>query len=231
MDRAPLAILKHPTLKQRSFHRKNFMKRSMFAACGGVLALTLAFLTVAPAHAQTTLGVRGGFSGASIDVDGAGDLFDDSNRTGFVGGVFLDWGGSNLFGFQVGAQYTQKGAEIDVGNVIEDLTLDYFEIPAVVKLGIPLGALKPSVFAGASLGFNTGCDLDGGDCDDATSTEWAGIFGADVAFYLGGLSLWVDGRYHYGLSEVSDISAGAQFDELKNRAWAFQAGLGFPLGG
>ena len=208
------------------------MMRAKYVVSGLMTGVALLAFSAPALQAQTTLGVRGGVSGASIDVSEASELVDKSNRTGFTGGVFFDWGGSGLFGFQVAAQYTQKGSELDLGDTVEDLNLSYLEIPAVLKLGIPLGFVKPSVFGGVGLGFNTGCDVGGDDCgDEVKSTEWAGVFGADAAFYLGAFSLWADIRYHYGLNDVSDVADGADFDELKNRAWSFQAGLGFPLGG
>lgn len=196
----------------------------------GCLAAAALLAVSTPAlQGQTMFGVRGGVSVSSIDSD-LGDTFDDGNRTGFAGGVFLDFGGSSPLGLQVGAQYSQKGAEFDLGDTVEDLTLNYLEIPAVVKLGIPLGIMKPSVLGGVALGFRTGCgDAGAFDCDEeVTSTEWAGLMGADVAFYLGGLTLFVDGRYHFGLNDISDA---ADVGELKNRAWTFQGGLAFPLGG
>jgi len=192
-----------------------------------VAALALAIFA-APSAAQTTLGVRGGVSVASASFDS--ETFDDSNRTGFVGGVFLDFGGSDLFGFQVGAQYSQKGAEFDAGATVEDFTLNYLEIPAVLKVGLPLGGLKPSIFAGAALGFNTSCESGGGgDCDDqVTSTEFSGVVGADLAIYLSGISLWADARYNVGLNDIAD---GDAFGDFKNRAFNLTAGIGFRLGG
>jgi hypothetical protein len=193
------------------------------------VGLSLLALTTLPAQAQTTLGVRGGVSVSSVDLD-LGETFDDSNRTGFEGGVFLDFGRSSPLGFQIGAQYAQKGAELEFGDVVEDLSLNYLEIPAVVKLGIPLGGLKPSVLGGVAMGFNTGCEGFGrDDCsENITSTNFSGLLGADVVIDLGGLSLWADGRFHFGLNDIADA---VEVDELKTRAWALQAGLGFPLGG
>jgi len=193
----------------------------------GLLVVSLSATSVS---AQTTFGVRGGVSVSSIDAD-FGETFDDSNRTGFVGGVFLDFGmGNSPLGYQIGAQYSQKGAELDFQDAVEDLDLAYLEIPAVVKLGLPLPAIRPSVFGGVGIGFNTSCEFEtGGDCDDqVTSTEFSGILGADVQLDLGGLNLFVDGRYHFGLNDIADA---ADINELKNRAWQLQAGLGFPLGG
>jgi hypothetical protein len=199
------------------------------------LVALLTTLAVAPAavQAQTTLGARGGVtvSHASLDLDAT---FARDNRTGFAGGAFFDWNSGGLLGFQLAAEYVQKGVDLDFGATVNELTLDYLEIPAVVKLGLPLGSLRPSAFGGVSLGFNTGCDVGGEavadpDCgNEVSGTEWSGVFGADLAWYLGAFSLWVDTRYYVGLSDISD---GEAFNDLKNRAWNLTAGLGFTLGG
>jgi hypothetical protein len=207
------------------------MNTSGFMVASSLVGLAVFAIAGQSAEAQTTLGARGGVSVSSASLD-VSETFDKSNRTGFVGGVFLDVGGSSPLGFQVGAQYSQKGAELDFGDVIEEFDVGYLEIPAVVKLGLPLGVLKPSVFGGAALGFNTTCDayVDDEDlCDEFSKIEFSGVFGADLAIYLSSVSLWVDGRYHVGLN---DISGDLDFiDDLKNRAWTFQAGIGFSLGG
>lgn len=200
-------------------------------AHGVVTALALLALAVPGLSAQTTFGLRGGVTVSSVELD-LGETFDDSNRTGFTGGVFVDFAGSGLLGLQLGAQYTQKGAELEIDDVVDDLTLNYLEIPAVLKLGIPLGGLKPSLLGGVALGFQASCDAAEAweaDCEeDVKSVEWSGVLGADVVLHLGGPSLWVDGRYHFGLNDLSDA---VEIDELKTRAWMLQAGLGFPLGG
>jgi hypothetical protein len=208
------------------------MMRMKYGVSGLMAGLALLAFSAPAVQAQTTLGVRGGVSVSSASLD-VSDTFDKSNRTGFVGGVFLDWGRSSLFGFQVGANYAQKGAELDLGDTVDNLNLAYLEIPAVLKVGIPLGIVKPSVFGGVALGFNTSCDeyvINGSDiCDEFSSTEWSGVFGADAGFYLGSLSLWIDARYNVGLN---DISGDFEFvDDLKNRAWNITGGVGFALGG
>lgn len=192
--------------------------------------VALAALALVTTHAQaqhgTELGVRGGVSVASVSGDFS-DTFDKSNTTGFAGGVFVNWDWG-ILGAQVAGQYTQKGSELDVGETVESLSLDYFEIPAVIKAGIPLGIVKPSVFGGVGLGFNTGCDSNGEDCgDNVKSTSWTGIAGADVAFYLGSISLWVDGRYNFDLSDINN--ADDVVGDLKNRNWTFQGGVAFAL--
>jgi len=172
------------------------------------------------------LGVRGGVSVAQVSGD-IENVLDKGNRTGFAGGLFLNYD-MGILGFQVAGQYTQKGADLDVGQTVEEFSLNYVEIPAVIKAGIPLGIIKPSVFGGVGLGFNTGCDSNGADCgDDVKSTEWMGIAGADVAIYVGSISLWVDGRYNFDLSDIND--AADVVGDLKNRNWTFQGGVAFAL--
>jgi len=203
--------------------------RIVRAGGAALLGVLLAAGSAAPARAQgLTLGFRGGVSVASASLD-VGQTFDKTNRTGFAGGVFLNLD-AGMLGFQVGAEYVQKGVDLDIANTVSQLSLNYVEIPAVLKLGIPLGLVKPSVFGGVGLGLNAGCDNSGADCaDQVKSTDFSGIAGADVALYLGGISLWADARYHFGLSNINEPSAVVQ--DLKNRNWTLQAGIGFTLGG
>ncbi len=194
----------------------------------GVLGLVAAG---APARVEAQSGVDFGFrGGVSVATASIGsETFDKSNRTGFAGGVFLDYE-AGVIGFQAGAQYMKKGVDLDLGSVVHEFDLAYLEIPAVLKVGIPLGVLKPSVFGGVGFGFNTGCDNGGVDCaDQVKGTELSGIAGADLALYLGSASLWADARYHFGLQDVADASAVVS--DLKNRSWTLQAGIGFHLGG
>ncbi|MCJ7627292.1 MAG: PorT family protein, partial [Longimicrobiales bacterium] len=208
---------------------RSWSMRTTRLALAALTALLLP--TVAPALAEAQeglqLGFRGGVSVASASVH-LQETFSKSNRTGFAGGIFLNYDAS-VFGFQIGGQYTQKGVDLDLGNVVNNFSLSYVEFPAVIKLGIPLGAIKPSVFGGAALGFKTGCDSNGNDCgDEFKGTDFLGIAGADLAIYLGSISLWMDGRYHFGLTNIS--KTGDVVGDLKNRNWTLQAGIGFKLG-
>ena len=195
----------------------------VFVRFGLAVIVTLG-LVATQAQAQTTIGFRGGATVASASVD-ISETFSQENRTGFTGGGFLDFNGG-ILGLQVGAQYTTKGTKLNVGDEIDDLTLSNLEIPAVVKVGLPLPLLKPSVFGGAGMSFVMSCDNNDVDCkDEVKSTEWEGITGADLAIYLGGVSLWVDGRYHFGFSKIGDTADIVS--DLKNKHWAFQGGVGF----
>jgi hypothetical protein len=201
------------------------MRYLVRSAAVAVAALALV-TTQAQAQHGTELGVRGGVSVAEVSGD-LTTVLGEGNRTGFAGGVFVNWDWG-ILGAQVAGQYTQKGSKLDIANTVQEFSLNYIEIPAVIKAGIPLGIIKPSAFAGVGLGFNTGCDSNGEDCgDNVKGTSWTGIAGVDVAFYLGSISLWVDGRYNFDLSDIND--AEDVVGDLKNRNWTFQGGVAFAL--
>jgi hypothetical protein len=196
--------------------------RSLCSALFGMLLLAGA---ASPGDAQQglELGFRGGTSVASASVEADATVY-TSSRTGLTGGVFLNLH-EGLLGVEVGAQYTQKGVGLEINNEFSHRDLTYVEFPAVVKLGMPVGVLKPSVFGGGGLGFAIECDAgEGVNCsEDIKGTEWTAIAGADVALYLGTVSLWADGRYHFGLTDVT--AGGETVTSLKNRNWTFQVGI------
>ncbi|UCF20283.1 MAG: PorT family protein [Gemmatimonadota bacterium] len=198
------------------------LTRSTAAALIGLALLA----SQANAQQGLRLGVRGGVTVATASAD-VEETLSTNNRTGFSGGVFLNYD-IGILGFQVAGQYTQKGVELDFEDAVSDISLDYLEIPAVIKAGLPLGIIKPSLLGGVAFSFNTKCDDSGDDCgDEVKSTDVLGIAGADVAIYLGSISVWADGRYHFGLSNVNE--AEDLVGDLKNRNWTFQAGLAFGL--
>lgn len=195
-----------------------------------LLALTLSFVFVGTAQAQAMFdrawGAKAGVSvaSASTDID---DTFSKSNQTGFAGGLFIHnyWG---LFGGQLEASYIQKGVKQDfLGSSEVSTKLDYIELAALLKLGLPLGIVRPGLFGGIGFDILLSCDESGFDCkDDAKSTDWVGIIGGDVIVYFGSFNVFGDGRYNIGLSEVSDVSDLS----YKNQGWTFQAGVGFEIG-
>jgi hypothetical protein len=197
-----------------------------------LLALTLSFVYVGTAQAQAMFdkawGAKAGVSVSSASLDAIGETFDKSNQTGFAGGLFIHnyWG---LFGGQLEGSYIQKGVKGGSSSTIGDeaTKLDYIELAALLKLGLPLGIVRPGLFGGIGFDILLSCDAGGIDCkDESKSTDWVGIIGGDVIVYFGSFNIFGDGRYNIGLSNVTDIS---DF-EYKNQGWTFQAGVGFEIG-
>ena len=173
------------------------------------------------ALAAATLGARLGVSiaKASLDVQ---QSFETANRTGFTGTVFLDTG-TGVLSLQPEVSYIQKGAKnATTGAVIK---LDYVELAALLKAGLPLPAIQPHVFAGIGADFSTDNNVTVGNIDFSTKkADWTVPIGVDVKVAVGSLAICADARYAIGLTDISKGSANVR--NLKTRAWIVSAGVG-----
>jgi len=180
-----------------------------------VIISTFSMVSTSHAQVQKTLGIRGGVSVASADIEDIDGTFDQDNRTGFAGTLFFNAG---------------KGILSGESNQTE---LTYLEAALLLKAGLPLGIARAGIFGGIGADFEMDCKVVEGSqsesCSDlgldTKSPDWNALFGIDLAVYLGGISLWGDGRYAVGLSDIADIEDVS----YKNRAWIFSAGVGFAL--
>jgi hypothetical protein len=207
---------------------------------GFALFIGSVLLLPVQAEAQTVIGVKGGIGISDLSVEGD-DSF--SSRTAFVGGGFATIGLGETFFVQPEVLYALKGAKSDIDGVDATIALDYIEIPLLVgaQFGLGSSSVVPRVFAGPSVAFETGCKLSGTesgvsvelDCSDfellTNSVDFGLVFGAGLGIPLGSVELVIDGRYDLGLTNIND----SEFDDesVKNRAWQFMAGVGFPVGG
>lgn len=194
------------------------------------LALLLIGAAAPNLHAQSTFGARIGTSVATLDTD-AESILDEDNRSGPVFGVFYSRG-LGLFGYQVEVLHTKRGTELADGR---SLDLAYVQIPALLKVGLPAGVLRPGLFGGVALAVKVDCEVvdDGSaSCSDVGGFEvddldLNAVVGADLRVPLAAVSLWADGRYYVGLSDVGEFEA--ILDDVKNRSWELTAGVGIPL--
>jgi hypothetical protein len=208
------------------------------------MAIPLALLAVTPLQAQDiALGFKGGINIAEQNLSAGGVSLNFENRTGFVGGAFATIGlGTTLF-LQPEALYSSKGFKIDVSDIIDgdaeaSVKLDYLEIPVLIgaRFDIADSPLRPSIYAGPSVGFKLSCNASGSvegvteteDCSDGYESVDFGLdFGASLALELSSFDLIFDGRYALGLTNTAKDATGDE--SLKNRAWQFMVGFGFPL--
>ncbi len=189
-----------------------------------ILACSLALCAVFANSAQAvgTLGARFGASIAKASLDNVQQNFDSANRTGFAGTVFLDLG-LGLFSLQPEASYIQKGAkDATTGTVIK---LDYIELAALIKAGLPLPTIQPHVFVGLGADYATKNDFTVSNIDFSTkNADWTVPIGVDLKLALGKMALYADARYAIGLTDVSKGTGNVT--NLKNRAWILSAGIG-----
>lgn len=197
------------------------------------LLLAALVLAAAPfASSQVTFGVKGGlnttfFSGPSSDgLD---------PKLGAVGGITTRFDVNPGFGIGAEVLYSQKGARDEV--VDETYSFDYIEIPAYVRLAVPIGELLDG---GVTLGGYAGIPVRTSVTDRDTDIDANLDYGALIGVDLGAGPYYVEGRYSLGLAQVSDspqfgrilLSGSDGFQngdlaDLKNQAVSFTFGVRF----
>jgi len=219
-----------------------------------LLVVLLALFIALPASAQVKLGVIGGLNIANLngkDVDG--EKIDFSSRTAFgVGGV-LDVGLSENISLRFEPMYLQKSAEFtdtdpDLGTATFAFKGAYLEVPALLKIALGTSSTRPYLMVGPSIGVNLSSKLKFSasgisaeiDAKEITkSTDLGLAFGAGVSFPVGASSIFVEGRYALGLTDIAregtlefmgeEIVSGDA--EVKTRGVQIMGGVTFPLGG
>lgn len=187
----------------------------------GVAIVTALALGAAPAaHAQSGLGIKGGF--AYSDVSNAGALPGNlHSRTGYAIGLGYEGGGP--LGLGVEALYAQRG--LSGGAAGEARELNYIDVPLYLRLSAPSPALTPFAYAGPQASFEMRCSAGGAPCPNTgrPKTTYAGVIGAGVRL-AGGLT--VEGRYVYGLTDLK-LSTVSTSTSYQTRSFMILLGFGF----
>jgi len=160
-------------------------------------------------ESMLSFGIRTGFNFSHLNVsyeDRYGSSEGSYNSTpGFQFGFVLDIGGSNVFHFQPGVMYIQKGAEDDSGS---PMTSHYIEIPLLLSLKFSAFRINAGPYFGLcveapeyisrdfDIGINVGSGFDIG------------------MFYIGMF-------YEHGFSHVSGVSNY----KFYNRTLGFNLGV------
>jgi hypothetical protein len=200
---------------------------------------------VAVAAQANAAGMYGGIK-AGANFANMSDLDNTSMRTGFQGGLFIGKDISPEFGFRVEGLWVQKGVTYDqtfdpgTGPVTVEVKakFDYIEFPLlfVYNLGGGESSLGFNLFAGPTLGFNVGANLEAEGFgeqdikDETESFEFGAAIGAGLAKKMAsGKSIGVDVRYSLGATSVAkDVQSGDP--DPKNRGIGVMAFFQVPLG-
>ena len=214
-----------------------------------IVASLLPLLIAAPLMGQTTLGLRGGLSRATVsDVEGASD---QDARQGVVAGLDIAFPLGSTVELRIGGAYAQKGTSSSVDLASEGFAgvgsatveADWVQASALARFGTPRnGGMSVGLLVGpwaasllscdASLSVNAGAlgsVSESTSCDDATKSIDYGIAaGAGLEMAVSdGLRLGVDLIYSLGLVNIDDTS----MEDIKTRHLALQAGIVIPFGG
>lgn len=167
-------------------------------------------------------GFKGGLSTSNMRADPQ-ELEDSGSLRGYAFGIWWGMPLWNRMTFQTEALFSMKGDSESAGGYTASTHLSYIDIPLLAKFGfLPDSPVRPSLFAGPSLGFNvsahSGLEGEGGEVDmdvkDQVGTFDLGlVIGGGVDFGRGGRTYGVDVRYSKGLRDVAESENGSAHNE------------------
>ena len=207
-----------------------------------IMAIVLLFVASLTAEAGiVTFGLKGGLNYANVTVSPVlPDMPGFKTLQGLTGGVFLCLNFGPI-GIQPEFLYARRGTKFDVPIDSDIYTaeyrLDYLEGILLLKWNVlPLGPVRPVIFAGPSYGslskatavlFDpSGNQVESEDAKDLfKSSEFAAVFGGGVEFKLPFLKFCLEGRYHLGLSNIAET--GMEVDSIKNKGYSVMLGITF----
>jgi opacity protein-like surface antigen len=195
------------------------------------LILVLAVLFCASTvMGQIQLGVVAGVNMANISVSDAED--DDvsyKTQMGFAAGAVASFAINEMFAIQAEPAYIQKGSKLELGDLSSKLKLGYIEIPVLAKVSFGQANAKPYILAGPALGILLSAKEEDVDIKELLKSIDFGInFGAGVSFLMGNNTLFLEGQYGLGLSNILDVE-GAE-TTIKNKGIQIKGGITFPIG-
>ncbi len=197
----------------------------------------LSILFLSFSFGLTAQGTMFGVKGALVNSSFLGeDAQSTDNKTGYSAGVFLQIPTeSGIFTLQPELVFTRKGATNNIGSVSESIELDYLDIPVLAKIGLPIGSLKPNIFAGpyASLKvreqYQVTEELTGAtftEEDQIRSWDYGAVFGGGLDFSAGNSVITVDARYNVGLAQLEEAE---EPKDIKNGVFSLNLGIAFGL--
>lgn len=218
--------------------------------CGGAIAvLLIAFISGAAGAREMSFGARAGIIMSNITE--TPESWDDekSYKSGFTGGVFMNYAFNERFSLQPELLYTMKGVKANLYDKLlsVDVTasFDYFELPVLAVYTFRgTGNLRPRVYAGPSFAYTLSSELElsawlvsaSVDFSSLTHiTDFGAVAGAGFEYALGDGMLTFDARFQRGFTNVimtgdflfNGSKQTISGDDFKNYGFAFMVGYSF----
>jgi hypothetical protein len=199
-----------------------------------LLLFSLLFISQSQAQVGFSIGPKAGVSVNQFDKNDNGF----SARTAWAAGVFANLHLGEVFSLQPEFLIHQKGAQQNVNGTKNEIKLNYFSVPVLAKLMLPIqGTFYPHILAGPVYNYRLNAKYSAVDNGSGTTisfndgdlkrTEIAGAFGAGFDIISNNIYLNLDARYNVGFSDLNDNDNTIV---LRNRNWTVMAGVGFRFG-
>jgi opacity protein-like surface antigen len=193
------------------------------------LAVSILVVINASAFAQikSQVGVVAGLSMYSEEISGEGASQSSDTKTGFVGGIVIDFGILNLFSIEPGVLYSMRGGQSTYEGETFKHNLSYLAIPVHAKLKWPgLPIVSPYALAGVNLAYLLSANqasssgISNDFASEVNSVSFGIDFGAGLEFDLPVLIPYLEFVYDLGLTNIaknipSDASIKTSGSELR----------------
>jgi hypothetical protein len=203
------------------------------------LSLLLALALIAcQVQAQFAIGLRAGANFANETIDPIDEDVDLKSITALNAAVVFEIGLGESFAIQPELALIQKGSKTVDDVLNEDLELKFtnIEVPVLLKFRFGSESFKAFITAGPTFGYlasgkytfgDESETLEGDDWDDINRLEIGASVGAGIGFGVGPGTLFLDGRYLLGLSDLDKTDDS----KVTNKGIGLSLGYLIPLGG
>lgn len=169
--------------------------------------------------AQISLGLKGGLNVSNLSGVDANN-FKSNALVGFHAGGYATFNLGRNFAIQPELVYSTQGAKIENATDEENLKLNYFNIPLMVKFLTNKGFY---VEAGPQFGFQVG-ELDFDNLQTSVeNSDFAACFG--LGFQPTKSAIGIGARYNIGLGSAGSIDPGQAVDDIEYKNGVFQLSL------
>jgi hypothetical protein len=211
--------------------RTIFINSRKFAFRLSVLAAAYAFICgINNADAQTSMaiGPKAGFSVTSFTGNPNGTV---STTSVGLGGLFVNFHFLEFLALQPELLIHRKGADYIANNVKTEVHINYFEVPILLKVMIPIEKhMYPHFFAGPTFSYNMSSTYSSTDTQSGRNVinkgDVGGVAGAGIDFEWDHVYLNLDGRYGIGFNTIGNTANL----NIKNNNLTFMIGLGYRIG-
>lgn len=219
-----------------------------------ILATLVLSLSIFPAFAQFSIGVRGGIHLGDLalsNVNGFGA--NPEARLGALGGIVSEFRFTEHIAVQPELNFIQKGGRQEFSlndslfgniNATSNVIFNYLELPVLFKVGGDMGMVRFDGLAGPAIGYalngkvknvstvNGETETEENDIDfdedEFSRTDFSIHLGGMLTFKAGEMArIFIDGRYIIGLTDLNKSTEDDE--EARNRGGSFSAGVLFTL--
>lgn len=172
------------------------------------------------------LAVLGAANMSFTDTSGSNIGQYQKARTGFGGGIGFELGSS--IGFEIDFLYLQKGVHFagsEQGVTFDStMKIDEVSVPVLLKFHVLNKAGSPDIYllGGGEIAYVMSAKVDytasgqgvpsqSGSRDvkdNVSQIDYGAVFGGGVALPLGGIKLFIEGRYHLGFANMEKSNTG-----------------------